>query len=268
MALADQLQRLGMNSQAAAVLRRLRGGRARPETTEIQIANAFLASGDKDSAGEVAYTLLRRLSSGRAQTTTNQDYYRRQVVSILKTAGRLEPLIEQAKRRVKSSPASNRARSELAELYTAAGRSSDADKLWEGITEKSPNDTRQMLARAAALAKARKYKEAAIMYLDAFEKQPDLFERNYSQMTRAAQQGNYVDGMFQRLLTFKPESLPIRRLSSLIRVGGSRSFNDAKRNFISHALKNPYAQSNFSSLLTAIPESERSQNPRVPKSHD
>ena len=47
-ALADQLRRLGMKDRASAVLRRLRGGKARDENTEMQIANAFIASDDKE----------------------------------------------------------------------------------------------------------------------------------------------------------------------------------------------------------------------------
>ncbi|MCA9135481.1 MAG: tetratricopeptide repeat protein, partial [Planctomycetales bacterium] len=47
LALADQLKRLGLNEQATAMLQRTRSSRARDESTELQIANAFLNAGDK-----------------------------------------------------------------------------------------------------------------------------------------------------------------------------------------------------------------------------
>ncbi|MFK8112804.1 MAG: tetratricopeptide repeat protein [Rubripirellula sp.] len=262
LALADQLRRMGMEQKSAAVLRRMRGGKSRTESTEIQIAQAFLASEDKDSAAEVAYTLLRRMGSGR-RGNNNQEYYRQQAVSILKSAGRMKPLIERAERRVKSAPSSTRARIELSELYTAAGRAEDADKLWAEIAADRPNDPRQLLARASALSRAKRHKEAMMLYLDAFEKQPQLFSNNYYDMTRAAQQAKAEDEMFERLLEFKPESIPGFRIDELVRVGGSRDFSEAKLKFVSHALKNSYARTNFYSIIDSIPDEQAAKVPEI-----
>ena len=249
MALADQLQRLGMKDKAAAVLRRLRGGRARSESTDIKIANSFLASDDKESAGEVAYALLRRINSGRSRSTSNQDYYRDKAISILKSTGRLETLIQQAEMRLKSTPSSTRARTELAELYTAVGRTADANKLWAELTGKDSSDPRQMLVRAEALTKARKYKESARLYLKLFKQKPQLLERNYSKLYRAASQGRCSDEMFQQLVEIEPNSLPLRSVGYLLRAGGSRNFTDAKRKFLAHVLKGTNARSNANSFL-------------------
>ena len=262
LALADQLRRLGMPEKSAAVLRRLRGGRSRDERTELQIAQAFLSSNDKEAAAEVAYTVLRRIGSGRG-TSSNVASYRKQAVSILKSVGRLDPLIEQAKRRVTSAPASIRARIELADLYTAAGKKQDADDLWTEIAKDQPGDPRQLIARASSLYKAKKYKEAASLYLDAFEKDTQLFNRHAHEMSRAVEQGKDFDEMFERLTEFNPESIPGYRIDTLIRVGRNRAYTDAKRKFIARALENTQVKRDFYRYINAIPVGERKKIPAV-----
>ncbi|WP_147869777.1 tetratricopeptide repeat protein [Stieleria maiorica] len=262
LALADQLRRLGMPEKVAAVLRRLRGGRARDERTELQIAQAFLANDEQEASAEVAYTLLRKLSSGRA-STSNLAYYRQQAVSILQNAKRLDPLIEQAQRRVASAPASVRARIELAELYTAAGRQSDAQDLWGEIAKSKPNDPRQLIARAAALYKAKQYTEATELYLDAFEKDPQLLSRHVYDLTRAADRGGDTDAMFRRLTEFDPESIQSYRYDNLINVGRRKAFTDAKRKFVAHALKNSQVKQDFYRYIRNIPATEREKIPEI-----
>ncbi|QDT02593.1 tetratricopeptide repeat protein [Rubripirellula lacrimiformis] len=263
LALADQLRRLGMNDKAAAVLRRMRGGKTRDESVELQIARSFMASEDKDSAAEVAYSILRKLGSGRSRNQNNQEYYRRQAVEILTSAGRMEPLIERAERRLKSSPSSNRARLELAELYNAAGRGEDAEKLWADMSEDRPADPRQLIARAASMARNKKHKEAADLYLDAFEKQPSLMGNSYYDMRRSVQQAKSEDSMFERLLKIDADAMPGYRLDELVSMGDRTKFSDAKRNFIRHAMKSTHAKQNFHSIIDGIPESEVQKIPEI-----
>ncbi|WP_372898773.1 tetratricopeptide repeat protein, partial [Stieleria sp.] len=262
LALADQLRRLGMNDKATAVLRRLRGGRARDERTELQIADAFLANDDQEAAAEVAYTVLRKLNSGRG-ASSNSAYYRRQAVSILQNAKRLDPLIEQAKRRVAAAPASVRARMELAELYTAAGKQRDAEALWSEIAKSKPNDPNQLLARASALYKAKQYKESAELYLDAFEKEPQLLNRHVYEMTRAVERSSDFDPMFERLLKFDPEAIQSYRLDTLLNVGRRKPYTDAKRRFVAHALKNSQFKRDFYRYIDAIPVPDREKIPEI-----
>ncbi|MCS7466641.1 tetratricopeptide repeat protein [Stieleria sp. ICT_E10.1] len=262
LALADQLRRLGMNDKATAVLRRLRGGRARDERTELQIASAFLANDDQEAAAEVAYTVLRKLNSGRG-SSSNSAYYRRQAVSILKNAKRLEPLIEQAKRRVAAAPASVRARMELAELYTAAGKQRDAEALWGEIAKSKPNDPNQLLARAGALYKANQFTKSAELYLDAFEKEPQLLNRHVYEMTRAVERSSDFDPMYERLLKLDPEAIQSYRLDTLLNVGRRKPFTDAKRKFVAHALKNSQFKRDFYRYIDAIPVPDREKIPEI-----
>ncbi|MEM9368401.1 MAG: tetratricopeptide repeat protein [Planctomycetota bacterium] len=254
-ALADQMTRLGLDSMASAVLRRLRGGRMQNESTTLEIAQSFARNDDKASAAEVAYSLLRRLNSGRG-SSSNSSYYRDRAVSILKSAGRLDGLIQNAERKLEASPKSNRMRTELAELYAAAGRKEESQKLWSKIAKDKPNDPRQLLTRAKSLAQAEKPKEAALLYLDAFKKDPNLFSNNYYEMTRAVQSAKIEDEMFKRLTAFRASSIPYYRVDELLRIGGSGDFSQAKRDFLLHMLKGSEAVTHVFTYLRGVPESE------------
>lgn len=262
LALADQLRRLGMADKAAAVLRRLRGGRARDERTDLQVAQAFLSSGDEEAAAEVAYTVLRRVSSGRG-TSNNASYYRQQSVSILKKAKRLAPLIEQAKRRLDSAPASTRARTELAELYSAAGRKDDADKLWDKIAKSKPADSRQLIQRAESFYRSNDYKQAAEMYLAAFEKDPQQLNRYCYQMTRSVERGGDADDMFRRLTKIDAELIPGYRVDEIIRVKNREPYTDAKRRFVAHAMKNSQVKRDFYRYIDDVPADEKRKIPEI-----
>lgn len=262
LALADQLRRLGMTDQASAVLQRMRGGRTQSESTELEIASAFLSGGQPEAAAEVAYNVLRKLNSGRS-TNNSASYYRQRAVSVLKSAKKLEPLIERSERRLKSTPKSMRARTELAELLTAAGRSEDAEKLWEGIVSKKLKDPRQMIARAATLNRAKKYKEAAMMYLDAFEKNPNLFGNNYYEMSRAVKSAKIEDEMFERLVKMNPGDIPYYRMDEILRLGGSDNYSDAKRKFLVHAIQSDDMKDNFYYFFRSIPQKVVDKTPEI-----
>ncbi|MCS7471619.1 tetratricopeptide repeat protein [Stieleria sp. ICT_E10.1] len=262
LALADQLKRLGLNDQANAMLARTRSGRVRDENTELQIARAFLSAGDKEAAAEVAYSLMRRLSSGRSQRS-NQSYYQQQVVSILQSAGRLEPLIERAKRRVESSPKAIRPKQELAELYVAAGRGDEANQVWEDLSEDVPVNAAQMIARADAMVKAKRNADAVKLYLDAFEKDPSRLNNDYYKMSNAARSAGEetIDEMYRRLIKIPVESIPTYRMDELARLGSRSTLSDAKRKFIAHLLKSPAAQAQVYNIVRNLPDEQRKQIP-------
>lgn len=263
LALADQLRRLGMKDRATAVLRRMRGGKSRNEQTELQIARAFLAAGDREAAAEVAYSLLRRLNSGRGRQSGNVSYYRRQAVSTLQSAGRMDALIEQAERRLKATPKSMRVRAELSDLYTAAGRDEDAGKLWEDVAGNSSGNAQLLLSRAEALSRAKKHEDAMMMYLDAFEKQPQLLDNNYYKMVQAARQAKAEDLMFGRLLDFPPNSIRYYRVDDLLRLGDRDEFSEDKRAFVVHLMQSAEVRQNLFYILRVIPKSEQQKIPEI-----
>ena len=263
LALADQLRRLGLADRADAMLERSRTGRRVDAATQIRIANAFLTVGKQESAAEVAYTLFRRLTSGRSQAR-NVSNYLRQVVSILKSTGRLDPLIENAKRRVESSPKALRPKLELAELYIAAGRQQDANKLWENLSDDDVRMTpQQMVTRGEALVKAKKYDEAVELYLTAFEKEPRRFNSDFYTLTNVVRQaGNdAADKVFKRLAKLPIDIVPSYRYDELVNMGDRKSMSQAKRAYVGRVLKSSFAESEIYSIARILSEEQRKQIP-------
>ena len=262
LALADQLRRLGLKERAEAMLRRTRSGRSRDASTQLQIANAFLASGNKEAASEVAYSIFRRLSTGRSQQR-NASNYRQQVVSILKNTDRLAPLIERAERRVKSTPKAIRPRLELAELYTAAGRSQDANELWDSLSESKRVSTQQLMTRAEALTQARKFDQAIDLYLEAFEREPQRLSNDIYRLTNTVRQAGdaSADKVFKKLLEIPVDSLPPYRLNEIIRMGSRTNFSDVKRKYIGKVLRSNAAANEIYNLSRSIDQNERKKIP-------
>ncbi|MEL6104563.1 MAG: tetratricopeptide repeat protein [Planctomycetota bacterium] len=261
LALVDQLGRLGLKERADAMLQRTRSGRSRDAATQLQIANAFLARGDTDAAAEVAYALVRRLSTGRSQS--NVASYQQQAVKILQTAGRLQPLIERAERRVESTPKAMRPKMELAELYTAAGRSEDANALWDALTKSNRVSTQLLMARAQALERSKKYDQAIDLYLNVFEKEPQRLSNDIYRLTNTVRRAGEAsaDKVFKRLLKIPIDSLPSYRLSELVRMGSRTNFSKTKRQYIGKVLRSAAGQSEIYNIGRYIDQNERKKIP-------
>ena len=264
LAVANQMRRLGMPDKADAVLRRLRGGRRHDTSTELSIANAFVQSQDQDAAAEVAYSVLKRLSSGRS-TERNAASYRSRAVTILKNAGRLDPLIQQAQRRVEQSPKSVRAKTHLAELYAAAGKKNEANQLWSEIYQQKPADPRRLASQAQTLYRSQNYKQAAPMYLEALKRNPALFNQYGYEMIRAFDRAKDTDALFRGLITIDPNRIPAHRIDYMIRTGRNTAYTDVKRKFITHILANQDVRQNFYRYIDDIPSKEREKIPAIRK---
>lgn len=267
LALSDQLRQLGMKDKAAAVLQRLRGGRRQDDRTSLQIAKSFLQAGDKEAAAEVAFQVLRNLNRSRNQQG-NYEYYKRQAVELLKSANRLEPLIAMAKRRVDAAPKSVTARTELAELYTAAGKKEEADQLWAEITKDAPANPTQLMTQAKGLAQAGKHKEAVALYLKAFQKEPQLINNGYYDLRNAVQQAKAWDEMYTGMLKVPANRIPEYRIDEFIEGdynNRSAEFSDAKMKFVIHVLESGSIGRSLYSILSKITDKQREQYPQIRK---
>ncbi|MEO1618534.1 MAG: DUF1583 domain-containing protein [Planctomycetota bacterium] len=248
LSLATTLQELGLREEANQILRRARRGRQKDERTELQIARAFVAAGDMEAAGEVATSLLRRLSFGRA--TRNTASYRSSVIRLLRETGRLESLIETAEQKVESNPKSLRAKQRLAELYTASGRQSEANSLLGSLADEKVTGVSQMLARAKILSTSNKKEDALALYLDAYEK--DLSRFSYAELSQLVRSDSALaNKLFERLDTFPIESLPVRRVSELVRLG-RRNTSDAFKRVLGRIIKTYGATMELTSLTSGV----------------
>jgi len=234
MALADQLTRLGMHSMASAVLQRTQRRGGQTPTVLLQLAQQFLDAGEQEAAAEVAYSSLRQ--SG--PSAPNSSYYRQQAVRLLQQAGRLDKLLQQAERRVAAAPQSLVLKTELAELYTAAGRREDAERLFSQIAELQPNDPKTLWDTATQLSRAGKHGEAVDKFLAAIVKEPELLERDSYLFAEAVRSANQIDKAYQTLMQIPLSRIPayeIGRLAQLYRRSSAQP-SEAAQAFINHVL--------------------------------
>ncbi len=214
MALADQLTRLGMHSMASAVLQRTQRRGGQTPTVLLQLAQQFLDAGEKEAAAEVAYSSLRQ--SG--PSVSNSSYYRQQAVRLLQQAGRLDKLLQQAERRVAAAPQSVVLKTELAELYTAAGRREDADRLFSQIAELQPHDPKTLWDSATQLTRVGKHEEAVDKFLAAIVKEPELLNREFYVFEQSVRSAKQSDKSYQALMQIPLHRFPRHELGQLVQL--------------------------------------------------
>ncbi len=262
LALSDQLSRLGMNDMARAVLQRSRRRGGQSTSNLLEIGQRYLRGGDKEAAAEVAFAAMRKLNSGNDR---NDSHYRQQAASMLKQAGRLDALVQQAEQRVESAPNSLRLQTELAELYTAAGRKEDANQVLEKLTAKQPNNTVMLLATAKQFVSAGKPGKAVEHYLAAFKKDPNLIRNEYYNFERAVTDSKRFKYAYTELSKWnlsKIDSYSLSRMVNLYRRAGSKPGPEALE-FIDHVLKSAPPASMSEVLRYAARSKELSESGAV-----
>ena len=261
--LVDQLNSMGLVEMSAAMLQRTRTNSTNDANTQLKVASAFQSAGKFDEAAEVAYDLFRRHSSGRSNQR-NAEAFKRQALSILKSAGRLNTLIEKAEQRAKSSPKALHFKQELADLYLSAGRKDDADRLWDAPGKQQPKTVEQMFAEARQLSNAKLYRDAVNVYLDAFEKAPGRINTSQLNLLLAiAQTGDQrlPDLVFERFANLSPSAFPWQRLRSILSIGSSDQFSESKQKFIKGVLQYEPLKMEAHDIVRDLPENVRLKLP-------
>ncbi|MCS7465237.1 DUF1583 domain-containing protein [Stieleria sp. ICT_E10.1] len=185
--LAKLMRKLDMRQLASDLVRRLRS-RGGSNTDQLQsLMTYFVAQGENDQAAEVAMELLRRSApsrrTGSRYTTTNQ-VRRRNALQTLSTTGRLTALIAATEEKLENAPNSQRIRSELAELYVAAGKTEKSQALLGETELKDVNSTRALEATAQQFVAAGKMDEACDAYLKLLRRKQDSFNQNFYEIKR------------------------------------------------------------------------------------
>ncbi|MEM6472900.1 MAG: tetratricopeptide repeat protein, partial [Planctomycetota bacterium] len=235
LALSDQLTRLGMREMASALLQRSRRRGGQSVSSLLSLADRYKAANDNVAAAEVAFAAIRKMSRGGER---NEAYYRQRAVAFLKTAGRLEPLLQQAKQRSESSPDSVALRMNLAQLYTAAGKSKEADEVFAKVAEMEPDNPRTLWATAERLAANNKQEEAAIKYAMAAVKDPSVLSNGYYRLSNALSQSDEKEKVYEILCDLDISSVRSYYLTNAVRVSGRSEdeIGEFERKFIAKLL--------------------------------
>ncbi|WP_182867710.1 DUF1583 domain-containing protein [Rhodopirellula sp. JC639] len=185
--LAKLMRQLDMRQLASDLVRRLRS-RGGSNTDQLQsLMTYFVAQGEHDQAAEVAMELLRRSLPSRRTTsryTTTNQVRRRNALQTLSTTGRLTSLIKATEEKLENAPKSQRIRSELAELYVAAGKTADSQALLGEIEINDVSSVRALEATAEQLVTAGQMDEACEAYLKLLRRKQDMFSQKFYEIKR------------------------------------------------------------------------------------
>lgn len=202
--LAKLMRQLEMRELASDLVRRMRS-RGGSNTDQLQsLMTYFSAQNEKEQAAEVAMELLRRSAPTRrpsSQYTTQNQSRRRSALQTLASSGRLTALIDSTKKRLEKAPKSQRIRSELAEMYAAAGKTAESQELLGGTDLKNVNSAQALETTAQQLVAAGKMDEACDAYLKLLRRRQDSFSRNFYDIKRPFEQqkrmGDLADLMIE-----------------------------------------------------------------------
>lgn len=231
------------------------------DSERLRLAKSLIESGDFLTASEVAYSIINRRQSA---TRLDRSSERHQAIEILVQAGRLGPLIATMERKLQSASQSQVYRQELADLYISDGKPEKASKLWDDLIETLNLTTANIVNRANSLRGQRNFPHAALLYLRAFQREPELWETHWHAFNHSASMCTSQDMLFEELCKVDLSSLSIFSLCKVLRIRGAVPFTPSQRRFARRMVEtNQGIASNLDLVLAAIPATERGQLPEI-----
>lgn len=205
---ANVMHQLDMKEMADSIMRRARSRSSSDVSSQVQLMTQLIAMKDSQGASEIARQILRRTrpkqtgSNPFSAARNSDDSARQSAVRHLVNTGEARTMIASLQERLQRSPNSQQIIAGLAELYGATGQSAQSQEMLGRLAKSTPRDAQSMVATARILTQRGKHAEAVDQYLAAFEKQPELFTREYAPFRSAVQRSNrwkQVAEQFQRI---------------------------------------------------------------------
>ena len=257
MSLVAHAKTIGMEKEAIRLLDRLPRTDSLPIDQQIQLAQTIANSGESELAGEVAFSALQRLRGSSGVRSGSNSKNLDSLLALLRSLGRLEPLIEEAERQVKAAPRSIDLQLQLAEYYQLAGRLGDADAIWGAILQRNDFITAdRLLARASHLKDVSRNNDAAEYYLRMIRESPSRFSQHYSDITRVISRTGRVSDLYAVLANTPPSLIPAYRIDDLLRLDGANEFGAVKREFLRNAMSSKSAAAILHEVIDAVPDSD------------
>ncbi|MEO1527391.1 MAG: tetratricopeptide repeat protein, partial [Planctomycetota bacterium] len=254
MNLVGHAKSLGLTKVATAILERMPQTDTLPIDQQVELAVTVANSGETKLAGEIAFSAFQRLTANR--NSRNRRALDK-VLALMRSLGRLEPLIQEAELQVRSSPDSIDLQLQLAEYYQLAGRIEDADKIWGNILKRNDFITAdRLLARASHLKDVSRNTDAADYYLRMIRESPSRFSQHYSDITRVISRTGRVEDLYEVLSNAPPSLIPAYRIDDLLRLDGGNELTDAKRKFLRNAMSSRTAASILHEVVSALPDGD------------
>ncbi|MEE8450364.1 MAG: DUF1583 domain-containing protein, partial [Thermoguttaceae bacterium] len=213
--LVPQMQQLGLNEMAEAMLRRAQQRAGRNANQLVSIMIEYQRQDKLDLAVQVAHQILRRPPTpampGRPPNDT--DSMRRQAMQVLTTSGKLDDLIERTEAQLARSPNSVQLMRTLADFYRMGNKNDKAREIYEKLTQLSPKNANLCYQLARMLSQANQRDLALQQYEQALKLDPAASSRYLPQILREFQQAKELP----KLATILGE-IDIRKFQDVYRL--------------------------------------------------
>ena len=192
--LAAQMNQLGMNELAEAVLGRARRRAGNNTDALVGLMAQYERQGKADVAVQIAHQILRRSQDPAATGLARADAeaYRRQAIQILARSGKLGEIIERLEAQLRQSPQSLQLHQSLAVYYQAAGERDKLRANTEAMLKLRPDDARLRIALANQIAQAGDTAAALQHYRTILKTDPGLFSANAMEIETAFRRQNKI----------------------------------------------------------------------------
>ncbi|MCA9136070.1 MAG: tetratricopeptide repeat protein, partial [Planctomycetales bacterium] len=229
--------------------------------SQLRLASELLATGNPMTASEIAHSVIQ---NGVRSGDATWRVLRRRAVDLLIRADRLEPLIATMEQNVQADPESEWHRHELTQLYLQNGQGEKATRIWEQAIIHDGLTADELIAMADTLHREHHYHEAAIVYLFAFERSPQLWKTEWSAFVQTAELSENPDSIFARLCRHDLRSYSLFSLCNVVRISTVDQFSDSQRAFVRHLVQtHPDVAKKTSLLKRFIPDAELKHFPEL-----
>ncbi len=188
-------------------------------------------SANQEQAVQFALKVFRSPALSGPQAMRNDSYARylkTRALDILKSAGKLEEIIEQIEAQWKSSPGSFDLMASLADIYQRADRTEDAKRMVEEMAKQVPDDAQKMLSYSTVLRGLNMNDQAVQWTIKALEKDPKLFFNNYWEYQRTFNEAGQTDKLLDFLKKMKPADM-MQNMHAVTSVITDMMRNDAAK---------------------------------------
>lgn len=194
LALAASMREFGLAAKAQQLEERVKNVSSQDVQQLAQVMEHFQTQGDKKQAAQMARQVLRGLDKSR----TNQEYYRRQALEILKQSGDLAQMIADAEKQLEAAPDSVRVLMDLFYYYSAKPDYAKARVAAEKAMSLRPKDVQLRAQYATALQQAGQFDLAIEQFRIVFAQEPSrLFGNDMWSTTDSFARAGQIDDLIQ-----------------------------------------------------------------------
>lgn len=237
--LAGQMRRLGMETEANAVLSRSQRQAGSRPSALAALMQQYNEQGQTEQAVQIAQRIVRATRNAgsavagspiptSANSTNSADaQYRTAAIQVLSKAGKLKEVTAALEDQIRRRPTATQLYESLAEYYRLDGNNQKADALIAKLVDLKPEDVALRYRYAQDLYRQQKMAEACEQYKVVLQKQPQLIAQRYFEVTqafqRARKESELVDVLSQiDLKALGQPFMVTNMLSTMMRTQQSR----------------------------------------------